>query len=462
LHVVAARAGLDAFGVSLLDRNGGLVTDVASEKDTRAIAVEAFLFGYPLVLMDLTRAVMTNVAQPQASSAPENQIGQMRAFPDASFTDVVSPNADTLYSVAWLDVSAEPVVLRQPDGGDRYFLLPMLDGWTNVFASPGTRTTGSGAAVFAIVGPRWSGELPDDVQEIRSPTGMVWMIGRTQTNGKADYDNVHHFQDGITLTPLSAWGSDYSPPADAQVDPDVEMTTPPPDVLEAMDARAFFGRLAALMVDNPPADDDAPALERFAAIGLAPGSFKPAHDLVPELDEGLRAGMAKLKELAQEAVPPINGWAVFRGLGSYGTEYGKRALVALLGLGANLDADAMYPHATMDADGQPLTGSNRYVLHFEPDQMPPAGAFWSLTMYNEHQFFVDNPLDRYAIGDRDPLAFNDDGSLDIWFQHDRPDPDRESNWLPAPAGSFNVFLRVYWPKPEMLDGTWVPPAITKL
>jgi hypothetical protein len=172
--------------------------------------------------------------------------------------------------------------------------------------------------------------------------------------------------------------------------------------------------------------------------------------------------MAKLKELAQEAVPPINGWAVFRGLGSYGTEYGKRALVALLGLGANLDADAMYPHATMDADGQPLTGSNRYVLHFEPDQMPPAGAFWSLTMYNEHQFFVDNPLDRYAIGDRDPLAFNDDGSLDIWFQHDRPDPDRESNWLPAPAGSFNVFLRVYWPKPEMLDGTWVPPAITKL
>ena len=257
------------------------MTDVASEKDTRAIAVEAFLFGYPLVLMDLTRAVMTNVAQPQASSAPENQIGQMRAFPDASFTDVVSPNADTLYSISWIDVSDEPMVLAHPDAGERYFLLPMLDGWTNVFASPGTRTTGSGAAVFAIVGPRWSGELPDDVQEIRSPTGMVWMIGRTQTNGKADYDNVHHFQDGITLTPLSAWGSDYSPPADAQVDPDVEMTTPPPDVLEAMDARAFFGRLAALMVDNPPADDDAPALERFAAIGLAPGSFEPAHDLVP-------------------------------------------------------------------------------------------------------------------------------------------------------------------------------------
>jgi hypothetical protein len=439
-----------------------VVIEVAPE-ETRTVAAEAFLFGYPLVLMDLTRAVLTHVAQPAAGAkAPVNQIGHLREFPDASFTDVVSPNADTLYSISWIDVSAEPMVLAHPDGGERYFLLPLLDGWTDVFSSPGTRTTGADAKAFAIVGPRWSGELPGDVQELRSPTAMVWMIGRTQTNGKADYENVHRFQDGLTLTPLSAWGSDYSPPTDVGVEDDVDTTAPPPDVLEALDAATFFGRLAALLVDNPPAEADAPAMERFAALGLMPGAFDPPPEIAGELDEGVKAGIVKLKELARQAVPPVNGWAVFRGLGSFGTEYGKRALVALLGLGANLDADAIYPHATMDADGQPLTGDNRYVLRFAPGETPPAHAFWSLTMYNERQFFVDNPLDRYAIGDRDPLTFNDDGSLDIYLQHESPGGAREANWLPAPAGSFNVFLRVYWPKPEMLDGTWVPPGIAKL
>jgi hypothetical protein len=445
-----------------MDLIGGSMTSLAPE-ETRTIAAEAFLFGYPLVLMDLTRAVLTHVAQPaEGAKAPVNQMGHLREFPDASFTDVVSPNADTLYSISWIDVSAEPMVLAHPDAGERYFLLPLLDGWTDVFDSPGTRTTGSDAKAFAVVGPRWTGELPPDVEQIRAPTAMVWLIGRTQTNGKADYGSVHRFQDGLTLTPLSAWGSDYSPPTDVDIEADVDTTAPPPDVLEAMDAATFFGRLAALLVDNPPAEADEPAMERFAAIGLAPGAFDPAREIVGELDEGVTAGMAKLRELVRQAVPPVNGWAVFRGLGSYGTEYGKRALVALVGLGANLDADAIYPHATMDADGQPLTGDNRYVLRFAPGETPPAQAFWSLTMYNERQFFVDNPLDRYAIGDRDPLAFNDDGSLDIYLQHESPGAEREANWLPAPAGSFNVFLRVYWPKPEMLDGAWVPPGIAKL
>lgn len=391
-----------------------------------------------------------------------NEFDHLREFPDASFTAVVSPNADTLYSTAWLDLTAEPIVLEVPASAGRYYLLPLLSGWTDVFASPATRTTGDGPGAFAIVGPGWEGELPAGMQELRSPTSMAWLIGRTQTNGKADYESVHIFQDELSLTPRSAWGAEDPPPAEAPVDPRVDVETPPPEQVEAMDGAAFFGRLAELMVDNPPAESDAPALERFAAIGLAPGFFQPAPDIAPALDEDVEAGMAGIKAALAHPGALTNGWSIHAGLGSYGTDYGKRAFVALFGLGANLNADAVYPHTSIDADGEGLNGARRYVLHFEPGQTPPARAFWSLTMYDERQYFVDNPLDRYAIGDRDPLAVNPDGSLDIWLQHETPGPERESNWLPTPPDPFNVILRIYWPTQEAVDDGWAPPAIEKV
>jgi hypothetical protein len=426
-------------------------------------AANAFIFGFPLVLMDVTRAVLTNTPRPTGKQAPVNQFGHLRKFPDAEFRDVVSPNADTLYSSAWLDLSTEPMVLTVPDSGGRYYLLPMLSGWTDVFASPGTRTTGDGARSFAITGPGWHGEVPPELHTIDAPTSMVWVIGRTQTNGTADYAAVHEFQDGLSLVPLSAWGTDYRPPVDVPLEPGVDTGTPPVTQVTGMDPEAFFDRLARLMTANPPAPADAPVMATFESIGLVPGAYAPPPELAEEIAAGARHG---LDSLLASATQPISftpeGWQQLRGLGSYGTRYGMRALIALVGLGANLDDDALYPHATVDGEGHPLTGAHDYRIRFAAGETPPAEAFWSLTMYDSQHFFIQNPIDRYAISDRDDLTVNDDGSIDIWIQHSSPGPEREANWLPAPSGPFNVFLRVYRPGERILSGNWRPPAITRV
>ena len=247
-------------------------------------------------------------------SAPMDQFANIRAFPDATFTDVVSPNADTLYSIAWLDLTQGPIVLSVPDTHGRYYLMEMLDGWTNVIPSPGKRTTGTGKGNFAITGPGWSGTLPAGVKEIKSPTALVWVIGRTQTNGKADYAAVHAIQDGYKLTPLSAWGKPYTPPKDVPVDPKVDMKTPPVELVAGMDAATFFGRLAMLMKDNPPAAADAPMVAKMASIGVVPGQpfdlNKNGSDTAKAISDGVDDGKKRAVELGQK--PGIgkveNGW----------------------------------------------------------------------------------------------------------------------------------------------------------
>ncbi len=441
-----------------------------SANAARTAARAAYIYGYPLVLMDVTRAKFTNVSHPTDSgSAPTNQFGNIKAFPDATFTDVVSPNADTLYSSAWLDLQKEPIVLSVPDTHGRYYLMPMLDGWTNVFASPGKRTTGTGKGDFAITGPHWTGTLPAHVKEIKSPTDMVWIIGRTQTNGKADFAAVNALQAQYKLTPLSAWGKTYAPPKDVPTDPSVDMKTPPVETVAAMDATTFFNRLAKLMKDSPPADADGPMVAKLASIGVILGQpfdlNKSGSDVAKAISDGADDGKKRVIELGHNPgnMKMANGWMIATGdMGSYGTSYDTRAGVAVVGLGANLLADATYPMARGDGDGQPLNGTNKYAVHFDKGQTPPANAFWSLTMYNAKQAFVANPINRYAIGDRDKLKFNQDGSLDIYLQHDSPGKDKASNWLPADAGEFNVIMRIYWPKETVLNGTWTPPAIKKV
>jgi hypothetical protein len=438
--------------------------ELVTAEEAEKIAVDAYIYGYPLVLMYITKKVTTNVPKAERENAPVNQIAHLRAFPDYTFTDVVSPNADTLYSIAWLDLQSEPIVLSVPDVDKRYYLMPLLDAWTNVFASPGTRTTGNRKGDFSVVGPDWKGKLPVGVHEIKSPTNMVWLIGRTQTDGKQDYANVHAIQDQYLLTPLSAWGKLYTPPANVPVEAEIDVKTPPVDQVARMDAATFFPRLNALMKDNPPAAADKNALKRFAAIGVEPGKLFDLASQDPAFARGLAQAVstAQAKIVAEAGKPHgkiVNGWQVMKNTGSYGTDYLWRAVVALVGLGANLPEDAVYPHATADAAGQPLTGAHRYVVRFPNGQLPPVGAFWSLTMYNARQAFAQNPLNRYAIGDRDNLRFNDDGSLTIFIQHDSPGKEKESNWLPAPADSFNVLMRLYWPKREALDGAWKMPLI---
>jgi hypothetical protein len=440
---------------------------LVSADQAAEIAVDAYVFGYPLVLMDVTRQVMTAVPKAGAHKAPANQFLHIREFPDYTMTDVVSPNADTLYSTAWLDLTKEPIILSAPDVGKRYYLMEMLDAWTNVFASPGTRTTGNGRGDFAIVGPQWRGNLPADVKEIKSPTNMAWLIGRTQTDGMEDYAAVRAIQDQYKLTPLGAWGKDYTPPDNAPVAAGIDVKTPPVEQVAKMDAATFFGRLNTLMKDNPPAAADASVLNNFTAIGVAPGMPFDLKSLDPAVAKGVEGSVkAAQAKMAAEARKPhgkkVNGWDVMTNLGRYGTDYLFRSVVALVGLGANLPEDAIYPRATEDTDGQPLNGANRYVVHFPKGQLPPVNAFWSLTMYNSKQFFVQNPINRYAIGDRDKLKFNDDGSLTINIQHESPGKEMESNWLPAPKDSFNVFMRLYWPKKEIVEGAWKMPGLERV
>lgn len=333
------------------------------------------------------------------------------------------------------------MIVSAPDTGDRHYLLPMLDLWTDVFAVPGKRTSGTGPGHWGVVPPGWSGSLPDGVARIDAPTPYVWIIGRTQTNGPDDYAAVHGVQDGYRITPLSHGGAEPPEPS-ATIDPDVDMTTDPLRQVNAMPAARYFATGAALMGVNPPHRTDWSILARMQRIGLEPG--RP-FDLAA-------------------AAPVVNGWqAITDTMGVYGNAYLKRAVVAMAGLGANPPEDAIYPLNVADAEGKPVSGDHSYVLHFEPQALPPVNAFWSLTMYDGEGYQVANPLNRFAIGDRDPLTVNPDGSLDLYIQHTSPGPDREANWLPAPAsGPLGLTLRLYAPKSAALSGAWHPPALQRL
>lgn len=427
------------------------------------LATQAYIYGYPLVTMEMTRRVMTNVAAPSGTHAPMGQFLLMRKYPDASFRDVTAPNADTLYSTAWLNLDKEPYILSLPDLGDRYFLMPMLSGWTDVFEVPGTRTTGNKAQTYAITGPNWKGELPSGVKELKSPTDMVWILGRTYCTGTPeDYKACHAVMDKYKLVPLSAFGKPYSPPA-GKVDPSVDAKTPVREQVHNLDAIAYFTLLAKLMKDNPPAKEDAPLLQQLAKIGLTPGEDFDASKLSPAVAKVVpKLAQEKIMGHFKSAGSDINGWVFTTKTGLYGTDYLQRALITAIGLGANRPQDAVYPTSEVDAAGKPYSGANKYVLHFAKGETPPANAFWSITMYNDKYFFVDNPLDKYTVSPRNDLKYNADGSLDLYIQHESPGKDKEANWLPAPADKFVLMMRLYWPSekdPSILDGTWKPPGL---
>jgi hypothetical protein len=396
-----------------------------------------------------------------------NQFDHRRAFPGANFTAVVRPNADTLYSILWFDVSSEPLVIDVPDSEGRYYLLQMMDMWSDTFDVPGTRTTGNEAQTLLLAGPDWQGEIPKGALLIRSPTPRGWIIGRAQTNGPADYAAVHRFQNGLKASPLSLVGKPYAPPKVA-LEPGWDVRTPPVVLVDRMSAADYFALFAELMKQNPPHANDYPMLHRMARIGLEPGKSFSMTSLPAELQQAVQNAVAPAQAIIKRGLlsggTRQNGWRTnLTGIGTYGTDYRARASIAFAGLGANPIEDATYPIAQTDADGQPLSSDNRYVLHFSKEQLPPVRAFWSLTMYDQRQFFAANPINRHAIGDRDPLEFNADGSLDLYIQRTSPGADKEANWLPAPAsGPFSMNLRLYWPEPAALNGTWSPPPIKKL
>jgi hypothetical protein len=434
-----------------------------TQEEAAAIGVDAYVYAYPLVTMEMTRRVMTNVPAPEGTRAPMGQFVRMRAYPDASFRDITAPNADTLYLVAWFDVSKEPWVLSVPEMGDRYFLLPLLDGWTEVFQVPGKRTTGNKAKTYAITGPNWKGKLPQGVREYKSPTAMVWLLGRIYCTGTPeDYKAVHALQDKFKLVPLSSYGRKYTP-APGQVDPAVDMKTGVREQVNRMDAAAYFKLFAQLLKDNPPMKDDAPILARMAQIGIVPGQDFDISKLEPAAAQGLqnvpKLGLEKIMAHFKNAGKLENGWLFSTRTGVYGTDYLQRAFITAIGLGANRPQDAIYPASEEASNGKPYEGSNTYVIHFDKGQLPPVNGFWSLTMYNTDYFFVANPLNRYTLSSRNKFKTNKDGSVDLYIRHAPPGKAREANWLPAPDGDFKLMFRFYWPKEAIIDGTWKLPAV---
>jgi hypothetical protein len=432
------------------------------------LATDAYIYGYPLVTMEMTRRVITNVSAPVGTRGPMGQIIKLRQYPDASFRDITAPNADTLYTTAFFDVGKEPWVLGIPDMNGRYALFPMLDGWTTVFQVPGKRTTGTGAQTYAITGPGWKGTLPAGVKEYKSPTSLVWLLGRIYCTGTPeDYAEVHKLQDEFKLVPLSSYGKPYTPLA-GTVDPSIDMKTAVRDQVNRMDAVAYFTLLCKLMKDNPPAAADAPQLAKFASIGIVPGqdfdATKLKADFVKRVPEvGFDRIMLQFK--INKDVKDENGWAYTTKTGIYGTDYLMRALVTAIGLGANRPQDAVYPTSLKDGEGRKYNGENKYVMHFPEGQLPPAQGFWSLTMYDANYFFVNNPLNRYSISPRQNLKSNPDGSTDLYIQKDSPGADKEANWLPAPSGDFVLMLRMYWPDesdPSIIDRSWKIPPVKKV
>lgn len=449
------------------------VSAQVAPKEAVAIATEAYVYGYSLVTTDVTRIQMSNVATVEELRAPLNQFLNVKRYPPADYRGVSAPNADTLYSLAWLDLK-EPQVFSHPDTGNRFHLFPMVDLWMTIFASPGTRTGDGEAANYLLTGPGWKGEVPKGMKHIPSATRYMVILGRTYADGTdADYQAVNALQAQYKITPLAAWGEPFTPvapPADAN--PGISMTDKPQAVILAMGTEGYFNWLSKRMCADAPAyAADAPALARFAKIGFEP--CKPF--VMANLDPEVQAALKDLPKTALDTIGAnqgalgemVDGWEITKGLGQYGTDYMKRAVVAAFGWPANLQDDAVYPYTRIDSKGEKLTGADKYTLTFAKGQTPPVNGFWSITMYMIDQgwWFVPNELNKFTVSPRNNLKTNADGSITLYFQKDSPGKDKEANWLPAPAGEFIPMLRMYWPKdaaPSVLDGTWTPPKVQKV
>jgi hypothetical protein len=435
-----------------------------------AIALETYYYLYPLVVMDYTRRQLSNVPLGTGGlGAPTNTFGATRGFPTPAMHSVPRPNFDTLYSPAWIDMTAGPVLMTTPDTGDRYYVVTALDMWSEVFASVGTRTTGNRAGHFLFTPPGWTGPMPADLPAgtipIPAPTVRVWIIGRTQTNGPDDFTAVHALQDQFMLTPYDRTGQVLAVPAFVP-DATVDMKTPPNLQVEALPAAEFFAQAAELMKQHPPHLVDWPMVQRMSRIGIVAGQSYDADAQSAAVQAALDAAPATALAMLAWKFPHIaalvNQWSIStQGVGTYGTGYFQRAVIAKFGLGSNVPEDSVYPLSFMDADGKAFDGTNAYVLTFAAADIPPVEAFWSLALYDDDGFPVANELNRYAVSSWMPLAYNADGSLSIYIQSDTPGADKQANWLPAPKAGFGLNMRLYAPLADVTSGKWQPPAVQK-
>lgn len=449
---VVAGFGLAACGSDSKDASAP--TTGAPSADPKDVAAEAYTYGYPLVLMDVTRV----------STVVTNKFVNAVALPTPENKQVVRVNLDTLYSQAWLDLRAEPMVLQVPAmDGNRYWLMQIMDAWSNTRHNPSSVRPQASKGVetppytYLVTGPDWKGEVPNGMTQLAMPTGTAWVIGRIQVDSEQDIGQVRALQDQLKLVPVSAWLRGETDSRGVPI-PTNSAMTPPPKQVAAMDGPTFFNRMCALMAANPPAPEDAAALERFAKIGIKPGAT--VDNLSADM---LTSGADKAKTQIPQYQDPKskneNGWQFATDLGTYGTNYALRARTAAQALGANLPEDSVYPSIFGNADnnGAPV----RYRIHFAAGQLPPVDAFWSITAYDGDSYLVPNPAKIYAIGHTRPVVKNPDGSVDLAVQSEDPGASvPQGNWLPIPAsGKFSLSMRLYAPKQQALDGTWRVPAL---
>lgn len=472
--IAAALTGCGQKVENAAEKTVAAAQDLVKEQAAREAGIDAYIYAYPLVTMELTRRISTNVAAPQEAKAPMGQFARLRGYPAVDNHTVTAPNADTLYTIVWLDVAKEPWIVSAPDMKGRFYLLPMLDGWTTVFADPGKRTTGTKAQKFAITGPGWTGTLPAGVTEYKSATGIVWLLGRIYCTGTPDdYKAVHALQDQMSALPLSAYGKPYTP-ASGTFDPAIDMKTGIRDQVNAMDAATYFKLFAQLLKTNPPTAEDAPMVATLAKIGIVPGQDFDASQLDAATAKGLadvpKTAQGKIMDWMKEGIAAgdlklTDGWLFTTKTGLYGTAYRQRALITAIGLGANRPQDAVYPTSEGPDILKKYSGANKYVMHFNKGELPPVDGFWSLTMYDASYFFVPNPLNRYTVSQRNKFKVNADGSVDLYIQNESPGKDKEQNWLPAPKEQFILMMRLYWPKeqpPSLLDGSWKVPPVKEI
>lgn len=429
--------------------------------------IKAYVYGFPLIMMDLTKEAATSVPTAGQLGAPINQFAVMTEYPDASFRAVVRTGLDTLFAVAWADLDKEPLVLSVPDTNGRYYVIALFDMWSNVFASIGSRTSGTEAGHFMIASPNWQGTPPANVkQTFRSPTRFVWVNGQMRADGPKDYDIVNPLQQQYKLTPLSKWGQPFTPLVEEPVTTNFETKKQPLERIRNMDAGEYFGRLANLLKDNPPFPGDGPIIDILKQLGIETGKDFNINEVDTAIAKALQRAMVgfKILEKGVQMMKTIDGWAVMPpNIGDYGTDYVNRAGIAFVGLGAVQPVDVSYPVAFNDSDDNPFDGAKRYILHFDKGQTPPTNVTWSVSMYDPEGFYVPNVINRYNLAAWMPLKYNPDGSLDLYIQADSPGPDKEANWLPAPtSGTFNLVVRNFWPKEEMFDGSWKMPGVKKV
>ncbi len=426
------------------------------------LGVKAYIFAYPLVLMDVTKKVMTNVASPTEFFAPINQFAHSTKFVKPKFNKLNKLEPDTLYSTAWLDLEKEPIILHVPNTRDRYYLMEAFDNWTNLIASIGKREMGTVSQDLIFVGPNWRGDIPAGLKMIKSHTNIVRLVGKFFPKDKrGDLVLVNRIQKQFTLKPLSFLNKDYIP-VENKIDPNIDMNALPVDIVERIHGLKFFNYFADLLKSNPVSREDLNYLKSFEPIGIIPKQDFDAN----RLSASLRENLDDVPSLALDRIYSAlnlknninNGWSMIAQPSE--ANYLKRAVNAYNNLGVSRSEDLLYETVKVGSNGKLLQGHSRYVIHFDRLQVPSTRAFWSITMYDKNLLFVDNSLKRYSVGDRGNLKYNRDGSLDIYIQRHQPEDNKKSNWLPAPAGYFELILRVYWPNKNMLRGSWRPPAVT--